>query len=128
CGPVGAGITRFGRASVVTGHAKPGDAGTDWAALSQTARQARLTLVIYMGLSSLPVIQSGLLQGLPSSTPVAIVHYASLPQQRQALTTLGQLQDTVVREGLQSPSIIVVGDVVQGARAWVQQETARRAA
>jgi uroporphyrin-III C-methyltransferase len=25
---------------------------------------------------------------------------------------------TVQREGLQSPSIIVVGDVVQGARAW----------
>lgn len=112
----------------VTGHAKPGDAGTDWAALSQSARQARLTLVIYMGVSSLPVIQSGLLQGLPASTPVAIVQNASLPQQRQALTTLGQLQDTVAREGLQSPSIIVVGDVVQGARAWAQQETARRAA
>lgn len=112
----------------VTGHAKPGDTGTDWAALSHTAHQAKLTLVIYMGVSSLHTIQNGLLQGLPASTPVAIVQHASLPQQREAMTTLGQLAATMTREGLQSPSIIVVGDVVQGARAWVQQDAARRAA
>ena len=112
----------------VTGHAKPGDTGTDWAALSHTAHQAKLTLVIYMGVSSLHTIQNGLLQGLPASTPVAIVQHASLPQQREALTTLGQLEDTMTQQGLQSPSIIVVGDVVQGARAWVQQDAARRAA
>ena len=118
---LGAPLTHRDRAHgvvFVTGHAKPGDAGTDWAALAQTAHQAKLTLVIYMGVSSLHVIQSGLLQGLPTSTPVAIVQNASLPHQREALTTLGQLADTMTREGLQSPSIIVVGDVVQGARAW----------
>jgi len=102
----------------VTGHAKPGDAGTDWVQLAHTARQAKLTLVVYMGVSSLHSIQSGLLQGLPAHTPVAIVQHASLPQQRQALTTLGALAETLAREGLGSPSIIVVGDVVQGARAW----------
>jgi len=116
----------------VTGHAKPGDAGTpmamDWALLAHTAQQAKLTLVIYMGVSSLHSIQSGLLQGLPATTPVAIVQRASLPQQREALTTLGQLADTMAREGLQSPSIIVVGDVVQGARAWATQQTARQQA
>eukprot|EP01030_Chromulinospumella_sphaerica_P006475 gene6475-6331_t len=36
-----------------TGHAKPGDAGPDWALLANTAHQAKLTLVIYMGVSSL---------------------------------------------------------------------------
>jgi len=109
----------------VTGHAKPGDAGPDWALLAQTAQQAKLTLVIYMGVSSLRSIQTGLLQGLPASTPVAIVQHASLPQQRQALTTLGELESTMASEGLHSPSIIVVGNVVQGARAWAaQQDTA----
>ena len=112
----------------ITGHAKPGDAGPNWAQLAQTARQARLTLVIYMGVSSLHSIQTGLLQGLPADTPVAIVQHASLPQQREALTTLGLLEATVAREGLQSPSIMVVGDVVQGARAWTQQDASRRAA
>ena len=110
----------------VTGHAKPGDAGPDWAQLAATAQQAKLTLVIYMGVSSLHSIQSGLLQGLPASTPVAIVQNASLAQQREALTTLDQLESTMTREGLQSPSIIVVGDVVQGARAWAAQHGAAR--
>jgi uroporphyrin-III C-methyltransferase len=105
----------------VTGHAKPGDSGTDWAQLAATARQAKLTLVIYMGVSSLKHIRAGLLQGLPANTPVAIVQHASLPQQREALTTLGDVANTIAREGLQSPSIIVVGDVVQGARAWTSQ-------
>lgn len=113
----------------VTGHAKPGDAGTDWALLAQTALQAKLTLVIYMGVSSLHSIQSGLLQGLPACTPAAIVQDASLPEQREALCTLGQLAQTMASEGLHSPSIIVVGDVVRGARAWAaQQEAARHAA
>jgi uroporphyrin-III C-methyltransferase len=73
-----------------------------------------------MGVSSLEHIRGGLLQGLPAHTPVAIVQHASLPQQREALTTLGEVVNTLAREGLQSPSIIVVGDVVQGARAWRQ--------
>jgi uroporphyrin-III C-methyltransferase len=102
----------------VTGHAKPGDSGTDWAQLATTACQAKLTLVIYMGVSSLDHISQGLLQGLPAHTPVAVVQHASLPKQREALTTLGELVNTVQRDQLQSPSIIVVGDVVQGARAW----------
>jgi uroporphyrin-III C-methyltransferase len=106
----------------VTGHAKPGDSGTDWAQLAATAQQAKLTLVIYMGVSSLEHITEGLLSGLPNHTPVAIVQRASLPDQREALTTLGQVVDTVQREQLQSPSIIVVGDVVKGARAWQQAE------
>jgi uroporphyrin-III C-methyltransferase len=105
----------------VTGHAKPGDHGTDWAQLAATARQAKLTLVIYMGVSSLEHISDGLLSGLPAHTPVAVVQNASLPTQRQALTTLGELPATVQRESFQSPSIIVVGDVVQGARAWAAQ-------
>ena len=105
----------------VTGHAKPGDSGTDWPQLAATARQAKLTLVIYMGVSSLAHICQGLLSGLPAPTPVAVVQNASLPTQREVLTTLGELVHTVQREQLESPSIIVVGDVVQGARAWAAQ-------
>ncbi|MDI9233321.1 uroporphyrinogen-III C-methyltransferase [Limnohabitans lacus] len=110
----------------VTGHAKPGDAGTDWVQLAHTAHQAKLTLVIYMGVSSLEHICQGLLQGLPARTPVAVVQQASLPNQHQALTTLDELVNTVQSEALQSPSIIVVGDVVQGARAWQNQDAAER--
>jgi uroporphyrin-III C-methyltransferase len=98
----------------VTGHAKPGDAGPDWSALAATAAQARLTLVIYMGVKGAAEIQRGLLDGLPASTPVAVVQSVSLPQQRQALTTLGALSETLAREQMASPAIIVVGDVLAG--------------
>ncbi len=102
----------------VTGHAKPGDAGTDWAALAATARDAKLTLVIYMGVRGAGEIQAGLLAGgLPAHTPVVVVQNASLPQQRHAGTTLGALVDVIAREQLASPSVIVVGDVVAGVAA-----------
>ncbi len=101
----------------VTGHAKPGDAGTDWALLASTAAQAKLTLVIYMGVTGSQQIQNELLAGLPASTPVAIIQNASLPTQRHAVATLGSLRATIEREGLQSPSVIVVGDVLQGLAA-----------
>jgi hypothetical protein len=42
----------------ITGHAKPGDAGTDWQQLAATARDAKLTLVIYMGVSGAAQIQA----------------------------------------------------------------------
>lgn len=101
----------------VTGHAKPGDAGTDWRLLAKTAQQARLTLVIYMGVSSAQRIQDELLAGLPASTPVAVIQHASLPTQRHAVTTLGALHETIVREQLASPSVMVVGDVLRGLAA-----------
>ena len=101
----------------VTGHAKPGDGGTDWAALAATATQAKLTLVIYMGVTDSLHIQNELLRGLPGETPAAIIQHASLPQQRHAVTTLTNLRHTIEAEQLQSPSVIVVGDVLQALAA-----------
>jgi uroporphyrin-III C-methyltransferase len=98
----------------VTGHAKPHDAGTDWAQLAATAAQAKLTLVIYMGVSGVQHIQDQLLLGLPGSTPVAIIQNASLPSQRYAVCDLDQLRSTITQHQLQSPSVIVVGDVLKG--------------
>ncbi len=104
----------------VTGHAKPGDTGTDWRALAHTAREAKLTLVIYMGVSGAAHIQAELLLGLSANTPVAIIQNASLPTQRHCVCTLAALQDTIATQGLASPSVIVVGDVMQGLLAAAQ--------
>jgi uroporphyrin-III C-methyltransferase len=98
----------------LTGHAQKGAESLDWKSLAAAARDARLTLVIYMGVSSAVRIQAELLSGLPADTPVAIVQRASRPDQRHAVTTLGELAATVARESLASPSVIVVGDVVRG--------------
>jgi uroporphyrin-III C-methyltransferase len=67
-----------------------------------------------MGVSGAATIEQELLTGLPASTPVAIIQHASLPHQRHAVTTLGALHATITRDGLASPSVIVVGDVVRG--------------
>ena len=106
----------------VTGHAKPGDSGTDWRQLAATARDAKLTLVIYMGVSGADNFQNELLTGLPADTPVAIIENASLPQQRQALTRLDRLTFTLKETGLKSPSILVVGNVVQACAQIFQTE------
>jgi uroporphyrin-III C-methyltransferase len=112
----------------VTGHAHTGSPGTDWRALAATARDAKLTLVIYMGVSGAARIQDELLCGLPAATPVAIVQRASLPDQRHAVTTLGELNATIAREQLASPSVIVVGDVISGVAAAASAPARFRAA
>lgn len=111
----------------LTGHAQKGAEPPDWKAIAAVARDARLTLVIYMGVSSAERIQHDLLSGLPPATPVAVVQKASLPQQRHAVTTLGELAATIARDGLASPSVIVVGDVVRGVAAAAAQGKLRAA-
>jgi uroporphyrin-III C-methyltransferase len=105
----------------VTGHAKTGAGAkedpTDWRALAATVRDARLTLVIYMGVAGAGHIQRQLLHGLPGGTPVAVIQHASLPQQRQVLTTLAQMHADIATAGLGSPAVIVVGDVLRGIAA-----------
>jgi uroporphyrin-III C-methyltransferase len=70
-----------------------------------------------MGVRGAAQIEAALLQGLPAQTPVAIIQNASLPEQRHAVCTLAELSNTLAREQLGSPSVIVVGDVLQGLLA-----------
>lgn len=112
----------------LTGHSQKDAEPNDWTSLATAARDARLTLVIYMGVSSAARIQQDLLAGLPAQTPVAIVQRASLPDQRHAVATLGELAATIEREALASPSVIVVGDVVRGVALAGQAVPRMRAA
>ena len=110
----------------ITGHAKQGATdAVDWAALSHTAAQAKLTLVIYMGMSGAAQLQAALLHGLHPNTPVAVVQHVSLPTQRHVVCTLNALHHTVVRDQMASPSVIVVGDVLQGLLQLEQTQPLR---
>jgi uroporphyrin-III C-methyltransferase len=62
-------------------------------------------------------LQQALLQSMRADTPVAVIHQVSLPTQRHVVCELAQLHDTIVREQLASPSVIVVGDVFKGLLA-----------
>lgn len=100
----------------VTGHAKPGGSSPHWPTLAAAAAQG-LTLVVYMGVAEWPELQLGLLQVLSPNTPAAVVQHASLPIQRRAVTTLGRLANAISRGGFDSPAIIIVGNVLEGALA-----------
>jgi uroporphyrin-III C-methyltransferase len=100
---------------LVTGHAKTAGLSTDWRALAATAYSARLTLVIYMGVSGVRELQDELLTGLPAATAVAVVQDASLPTQRFITASLGQLSNAINREKIASPAIIIVGEVTRAA-------------
>lgn len=117
----------------VTGHAQTGTLAhqhdaTDWRALAAMVRDARLTLVIYMGVAGAAHIQQQLLSGgLAGHTPAAVVQHASLAGQRQVSSTLAELANDLRLAGLGSPAVIVVGDVLQGIAA-AQQGAAKLSA
>jgi uroporphyrin-III C-methyltransferase len=100
----------------ITGHAAPGGAETDWVTLGQMATHLKLTLVIYMGVSHASLIQKGLQTHCASSTPVALIQSASTAQERRILTQLGQLTQSIKDQALQSPLIMVIGDVAKLAQ------------
>jgi uroporphyrin-III C-methyltransferase len=113
----------------MTGHNKPGQADTDWGHVGSCAHAANLTLVIYMGVSSMPKIVEGLLQTMPGSTPVAVVENASRPEQRHLITALDRVIDQLVAKALGSPAVVIVGDVLRSAAQAalvVEQVTNRR--
>jgi uroporphyrin-III C-methyltransferase/precorrin-2 dehydrogenase/sirohydrochlorin ferrochelatase len=94
----------------VTGHLKDGSCDLDWAALARP----RQTVVIYMGLSGLATICSRLVaHGLPATWPAAVVAQGTLATQRVVCATLGTLAEAVAAEGLQSPCLTIVGEVVR---------------
>jgi uroporphyrin-III C-methyltransferase len=98
---------------MITGHNKPGRNATDWAQIGKVAQDTKLTLVIYMGITGIDSIQSGLLESMSSDTPVAIVQKATLPDQRIEKCTLREMVSKIHETKMGSPSIIVIGDVLQ---------------
>ena len=93
----------------ITGHTQNEEA-PDWRALVQ----GRTTLVIYMGMKRLSSIVTELLAaGMAADMPAAAIQQGTLPQQRHIVSTVSMLPMAVQQEGLESPGIIVVGDVVR---------------
>jgi uroporphyrin-III C-methyltransferase len=108
----------------VTGNSRAG-AQPNWQALAHS----ETTLVIYMGLSNLTGIVSGLRDaGMPASMPVAVVQDGTLSTQRSVVSQLDHVVDAVARAGLVSPALVVVGEVVRFAASGEVQEVSRKSA
>ena len=77
------------------------------------------TLVIYMGLGGAQKISDKLIdKGFAPSTAVAVIENASLEDERVFYGTLRSLADLIDGQGIQSPALIVVGEVVRTAQGW----------
>ena len=70
-----------------------------------------------MGMTRASNLQGELCKVLPADTPAAIVQNASLPNQRHAIATLGTLAQTIAEQQLSSPSVIIIGQVLDGLQA-----------
>ncbi|TVZ39910.1 uroporphyrin-III C-methyltransferase [Alteromonadaceae bacterium 2753L.S.0a.02] len=92
----------------ITAHAE-NELSLDWQALARMGH----TLVFYMGISRCGFIAQQLLShGLPAQTPVALIENGCRPEQREIIGNLSELPQLVSRYKVQSPALIVVGDVV----------------
>src|SRR5690606_22748265 len=100
---------------LVTAHARDGDGDDtlDWAALAQE----RQTLAFYMGVSRLQVVQAQLLaHGRAADTPFALVENGTRPEQRVVNGRLTDLSHLAVQHAVQSPALLIVGEVAALAR------------
>jgi uroporphyrinogen III methyltransferase / synthase len=95
----------------VTGHEDPSkpETQTDWSALARAGG----TIVLYMGVKTLPRIAAALTAGgMSPDTPAAAIQWGTHARQRSVSATMSTLADAVAREGLSAPVITVIGDVV----------------
>ncbi|MBK9574509.1 MAG: uroporphyrinogen-III C-methyltransferase [Rhodoferax sp.] len=105
----------------VTGHLKDGSADLDWPSLVR----ANQTVVIYMGLGGLADICRQLMaHGAAPDLPIAVVQDGSIATQKVVTGTLADIPERVTREGLRSPCLTIIGDVVKlhDSLAWFKPE------
>jgi uroporphyrin-III C-methyltransferase/precorrin-2 dehydrogenase/sirohydrochlorin ferrochelatase len=95
---------------VVSGHVAPDDERSlvDWSALARL----RGTIVLLMGVEKSRAFADALLAGgRPAETPVAVIQEGTTRTQRIIRSTLDNVADEIVAEGIRPPAIIVFGPV-----------------
>ena len=100
--------------AIVTGHeTSKGSGQVKWNELIRSVD----TLVILMGLHNLKQIMNHLLEsGCEPQHPVALIHAATRPSQKSLLGTVQTIADLAREAKFQSPTVIVVGEVVRLGR------------
>ena len=93
---------------LLTAHCKDSLDTLDWRALAQEKQ----TLAVYMGVAGLAGFRDRLLaHGRDASTPFALVENGSRPEQRVVTGTLAELPSLAARHAVQSPALLILGEV-----------------
>ena len=99
----------------VTGHGASGAAADhDWAALARSGH----TVAVYMGVASGGKIAAKLIDhGMRPEMPVAIIENGSRDGQRVFAGRLDALADLILAHQIESPALIIIGEVARPALA-----------
>lgn len=121
CAALGVPFTHRGLAEHVvflTGHARDGmDASFDEVAAAAAA--GATTLVVYMGLSTLPrLVDTLLIGGTCPGTPAMAVERGTTSEQRVIVAELDCFASAVRDAGLKSPTLVIIGKVVSLCEQW----------
>ncbi|CAN7059298.1 hypothetical protein IGI04_015630 [Brassica rapa subsp. trilocularis] len=101
----------------LTGHSRKG--GTDPLFVAENAADPDTTLVVYMGLGTLPSLAQKLMDhGLPCDTPAVAVERGTTPLQRNVFAELKDFATEIQAAGLVSPTLIIIGKVVELSPLW----------
>ena len=98
---------------LVTAHCKDSqnaldEGGVDWSALALEKQ----TLAVYMGVAGLEKMRDRLLlAGVDPNLPFALVENGSRPQQRVITGTLASLPESARHHRVQSPALLILGEV-----------------
>ncbi len=93
---------------LVTAHCKDSLDTLDWASLAH----GKQTLAVYMGVGGLEKVREHLLlAGVSPRLPFALVENGSRPQQRVVTGTLSSLPETARHHHVQSPALLILGEV-----------------
>ncbi|MDH5765365.1 MAG: uroporphyrinogen-III C-methyltransferase [Gammaproteobacteria bacterium] len=97
----------------ITGHCRADQPlELNWNSLADK----QTTLVFYMGIASLPQLRTELIKaGLDASTPAAAVENGTTSVQRRCISTLDKIGEAIEAMSIQSPALIIIGDVVSFA-------------
>lgn len=108
---------------VITGHEAVGDSSVNYEALAKVAG----TLVFLMGFEHIESITSSLMaNGKSAKTPAAVIMNGTRKDQKVVYATLETLVTEAQKSNLSSPSVIVIGDVVNVAYGLGYNQTGNR--
>lgn len=94
----------------ITGHEKNGKLNINWSNLIHENQ----TIVIYMGLNSLPIIVQNLIDsGMRKNMPIALVQEGTTEKQKVMVSTISRVISKTLKLNIQSPVIIIIGEVVK---------------
>ena len=103
---------------LLTGHLREG-ATSDPVDFAVTSADVETTLVVYMGLGTLPRLRERLLEGgFPGDMPAVAIERGTTKKERRVFSTLEHLPEAATACELVSPTLLIIGKTVTLSPHW----------